>query len=115
MLFAVVRAAPAADTSTLTIVTDADSDSYYDPRAGTQTLPVLLILSCVGGVPHDIDSNMVIADSFGWMLVSCHGSRNHRSTAANEQDIMNTLTKLVRDYSVDEAHVYICGFSGMGA
>jgi predicted esterase len=79
-----------------------------------ETRPALLILSCTGAIPHDIDSNVVVADSLGWILAACHGSRNHRSSDDNDRDIMNTVSKLLSNYPVDSRNIYICGFSGMG-
>jgi len=96
------------------IVCDADSDCFYVPDTSSRLRPALLVLSCVGATSHDLDSNMVIADSLGWILASCHGSRNHRTGADNDQDIMKTLSKLLSGYPVDPDRIYICGFSGMG-
>lgn len=98
------------------IVCDPDSDCYYVPELlPGETAPALLILSCVGATPRDVDSNLVVSDSLGWILASCHGSRNHRSGEENDRDIMNTLGKLLSNCPVDRRRIYICGFSGMGA
>lgn len=74
-----------------------------------------MILSCTGATEIDLDSNSVIAESLGWILATCHGSRNHRAALDNDRDILNTMTKLLRDYPVDAQRIYICGFSGMGS
>jgi predicted esterase len=99
------------------VTCDADSDCFYVPEVSSDSagpLPALLILSCVGATDQDLDSNRAIADSLGWILASCHGSRNHRTGADNDKDIMNTVSKLLSNYPVDSRHLYICGFSGMG-
>jgi predicted esterase len=98
------------------IVCDEDSDCFYVPAsADTVHAPALLVLSCTGAVPHDLDSLRSVADSFGLVLASCHGSRNHRASPDNDRDIMNTFEKLVLEYRVDATRIFICGFSGMGA
>lgn len=95
---------------------DADSDCFYaPPSADTVRSPALLVLSCTGIVRHDIDSLAPVADSFGLILAGCHGSRNHRTYPDNDRDIIRTFEKLVVQYPVDPARVFICGFSGMGA
>lgn len=98
------------------VVCDADSDCYYVPSWAPESgMPVLFVLSCTGATEADLDSNRVVAESLGWLLVSCHGARNHRSAGDNDRDIMNTYARLVRDYAIDPARVFIGGFSGMGA
>lgn len=99
------------------IVCDADSDCFYVPSGITdnEVRPVLLILSCTGAVPHDLDSNLIVAESLGWLLVSCHRARNHRDPKANDRDIIRTLGKLLASYPADPCNIYICGFSGMGS
>jgi predicted esterase len=98
------------------IVCDEDSDCFYVPAtADTANAPALLVLSCTGAVPHDLDSVRAVADSFGLVLASCHGSRNHRTSPDNDRDIINTFEKLVMEYRVDATRIFICGFSGMGA
>jgi pimeloyl-ACP methyl ester carboxylesterase len=97
-------------------VCDADSDCYYLPAGPAEgSLPALVVLSCTGIAGSDLDSLTGVADSLGWILAGCHGSRNHRSGAVNDQDILATYAKLLRDFPVDGEHVYICGFSGMGS
>jgi predicted peptidase len=98
------------------IVCDSDSDCFYVPAsADTSSAPALLVLSCTGAVPHDLDSLRSVADSFGLVLASCHGSRNHRTSQDNDRDIISTFQKLVMQYRVDALRIFICGFSGMGA
>jgi hypothetical protein len=97
------------------VVRDGDSDCLYVPNLNEgEKAPALLVLSCTGATERDLDSNLIIADSLGWILASCHGSRNHRSGADNDRDIMKTLSKLLQNYPVMRNRVYICGFSGMG-
>lgn len=97
-------------------VCDADSDCFLVPDGSDERqLPALLILSCTGAVPNDIDSNRLIADSLGWVLASCHRARNHRTAQENGNDIARTMSKLLNEYPVDPNNVFICGFSGMGA
>jgi len=98
------------------IVCDEDSDCFYQPAAAdTLSAPALLVLSCTGAVPHDLDSVRGVADSFGLVLASCHRSRNHRSSWENDRDILATYAKLAGRYRVDPKRIFICGFSGMGA
>jgi predicted peptidase len=104
------------DTTYPGIVCDNDSDCFYVPAsADTSRAPALLVLSCTGAVPHDLDSVRSVADSYGLVLASCHGSRNHRASSDDDRDIINTFQKLVMQYRVDATRVFICGFSGMGA
>lgn len=109
-------AALGQDTTHPGIVCDNDSDCFYVPAtADTSRAPALLVLSCTGAVPHDLDSVRSVADSFGLVLASCHASRNHRMSLDNDRDIINTFQKLVMQYRVDATRIFICGFSGMGA
>ncbi len=98
------------------IVVDADSDCFYIPNAAdtTKFLPGLIVLSCTGADAKDLDSLRPIADSLDIIMASCHKSKNHRSFKKNDNDIMATYEKLVRDYPVDIRRIFIYGFSGMG-
>jgi predicted esterase len=94
---------------------DADSDCFYAPfdsvKAG-EYCPALIYLSCTGATPKDLDSIKDLADSLGMIFLSCHKSRNHRDVTENDRDIMRTYEKLLRDYPVDPARIFIYGFSG---
>lgn len=98
------------------LVCDADSDCFYAPEDSLRPAyyPALIILTCTGATPKDLDSIADIADSLHWLFATCHKSKNHRSIYLNDNDIMKTYEKLTRDYPTDVAQVYIYGFSGMG-
>ena len=94
---------------------DADTDCFYVPASvGTDTVPALLVLHCNGALPIDLDTLRGVGDSLGWVMASCHGTRNHRDLMLNDADISGTLDKLVRDCPVDRERVFVFGFSGQG-
>jgi predicted esterase len=99
------------------IVCDADSDCYYVPpqvaEAGGR-VPALLILHCNGAVPRDLDTFRFIGDSLGWVVATCHATRNHRSADSNDVDIVRTIEKLLDKYPVDRNRLLLFGFSGQG-
>jgi len=96
---------------------DTDNDCFYVPQRvinlGKQ-VPALLYLSCTGAKKADIDSIKFIADSLGWIIFSCHATRNHRDVMTNDKDIMKTYKKAIKNYDIDNTRVFIYGFSGQG-
>jgi hypothetical protein len=99
------------------ITCDADSDCCWAPGpvvAAGARVPALLILSCVSARPVDLDTCRIIGDSLGWVLATCHATRNHRSSDSNDYDIVRTLRKLRRNPLVDTDRVFVFGFSGQG-
>jgi hypothetical protein len=98
------------------IVCDADSDCFYVPKNanGRDYLAALIVLNCTGATAEDVDSLINVADSLHMIVATCHASRNHRDFFTNDQDIMKTYEKLVRDHNTDPLRVFIYGFSGMG-
>ncbi len=95
---------------------DSDTDCFYIPKKKTKKkLPALLVLSCTGAKKEDLDSLIFIAESLGFILFSCHKSRNHRDFLLNDKDILKTYQKLIKKYPVDTSKIFIYGFSGMGA
>lgn len=100
-----------------TVVCDADSDCFYVPsvaKPAGRPPAGLVVLHCNGAVPADLDTFRVIADSLGWVLASCHRSRNHRSPDSNHFDIVRTVGKLRAHYRIDTTRVFLFGFSGQG-
>ncbi len=96
------------------IVCDADSDCFYVPQDSlTSVYPALIVLSCTGATAEDLDSILYIADSLNIILSTCHKSMNHRSVYLNDEDIMITYEKLMREYPVDVSRIFLYGFSGM--
>lgn len=110
LLLALVSAAPSLGKA---VKCDADTDCFYMPgAAATGALaPCLLILSCTGAMPVDLDTLRIVADSLGWVLATCHATRNHRSGELNDRDVVRTLGKL-RRLRVDTTRVFVFGFSG---
>ena len=103
--------------SAKSVYCDADSDCYYVPQKvinSNKPAPALLYLSCTGAIKSDLDSIKFIADSLGWILFSCHQSRNHRDVMLNDKDIMKTYYKLIKNYKIDTMRIFIYGFSGQG-
>lgn len=99
------------------IVCDADSDCFYVPKriAGVGgRVPALLVLHCNGAEPRDLDTFRLIADSLGWVMATCHATRNHRSLDSNDIDIVRTIHKLLTDCPVDSGRIFLFGFSGQG-
>jgi pimeloyl-ACP methyl ester carboxylesterase len=99
------------------ITTDADSDCYYVPavlRGDTNRVPALVILHCVGARPVDLDTCRLVGDSLGWILATCHRTRNHRDGRLNDADIVKTVGKLLQRYPVDPDRIFLFGFSGQG-
>ncbi|MBM3314670.1 hypothetical protein FJY71_02345 [candidate division WOR-3 bacterium] len=96
---------------------DPDSDCFYLPpglRDSAGRVPALLILHCNGASPVDLDTCRFVADSMGWVLASCHASRNRRGVQLNDADIVRTVCKLLTRYPVDPQRVFLFGFSGQG-
>ncbi|MCU0607859.1 MAG: prolyl oligopeptidase family serine peptidase [Candidatus Edwardsbacteria bacterium] len=85
------------------------------PKKHAARAPALIITSCSGATQADLDSNRAIADSLGWVLAACAGTRNHRPAEVNDRDIFATYLKLIANYPVDKSRVFIYGFSGQGA
>ncbi len=112
LLCAVVRAQDSLALSG--IECDSDSDCFYVPETVSTPVPGLLILHCNGAGPADLDSFRLVGDSLGWVLATCHRSRNHRDMLLNDADITGTLRKLVSIETVDSSRVFIFGFSGQG-
>jgi len=103
--------------SAKSVYCDVDSDCYYVPQKVinlNKPVPALLYLSCTGTIKSDLDSIKFIADSLGWILFSCHQSRNHRDVMLNDKDIMKTYYKLIKNYKIDTMRIFIYGFSGQG-
>lgn len=94
---------------------DADTDCFYLPaRTARKPVPALVVLSCNGALPVDLDTMRLVADSLGWAMASCHASRNHRDILLNDADIVRTLDKLLDSLPVDPHRVFVFGFSGQG-
>lgn len=91
------------------------ADLFYVPKKHAARAPALIITSCPGATQADLDSNRAIADSLGWVLAACAGTRNHRPAEDNDRDIFATYLKLVANHPVDKSRVFIYGFSGQGA
>lgn len=89
-------------------------DLFYHPAASKTPSPALIILSCTGATGADLDSCRPIADSLGWALATCAGSRNHRDPRFNDYDIMATYSALAARHPIDRDRVFIYGFSGQG-
>lgn len=101
-------------TSDMSIVCDADSDCFYVPQDSLTSIhPVLIVLSCTGATAEDLDSILFVADSLNIILATCHKSMNHRSVYLNDEDIMRTHEKLIREYPADVSRIFLYGFSGM--
>lgn len=104
-------------TNPNSIVCDGDSDCYYLPAPVTVTkekVPGLILLHCNGATNDDLDTLRFIGDSLGWILATCHASRNHRDIYRNDDAIVKTITKLLRSYPVDSNQIFLFGFSGQG-
>jgi len=98
------------------VICDSDSDCFLLPSAPIQEpVPVLIYLSCTGGKPWDIDSVRAVNDRLGWAIATCGKSRNHRSTALNEADILRLQAKLEMTGQIDKSKMFLFGFSGQGA
>lgn len=82
--------------------------------ASGKKVPALLYLSCTGAKKSDLDSIRFIGDSLGWVIFSCHKSRNHRDAMQNNLDIIKTYHKAIIKYPIDTNRVFIYGFSGQG-
>lgn len=104
----------AAAGSTRAITCDADSDCYYLPAAVEGRRPAVVVLHCNGAKPADLDSFSFVGDSLGWVMAACGRSRNHRDLAANDNDIVRTIGKLLGKYPVDSSRVFLFGYSGQG-
>ncbi len=96
---------------------DSDSDCYYVPPQVTtanETVAGLILLHCNGATATDLDTFRLIGDSLGWILATCHASRNHRDSYLNDEDIIKTISKLLKSYPVDANRIFLFGFSGQG-
>jgi len=103
--------------SAKSVYCDADTDCFYIPQKvvdSDKLVPALLYLSCTGAVKSDLDSIKFIGDSLGWIIFSCHKTRNHRDAIQNDIDIIKTYNKAVKKYPIDTTKVFIYGFSGQG-
>ncbi len=97
------------------VACDADSDCCYLPaRVAAKRVPALVVLSCVGALPVDLDTVRLVADSLGWVMATCHRTRNHRDMRLNDRDIVRTITKLLANPRIDSNRVFLFGFSGQG-
>jgi predicted esterase len=95
------------------VVCDADTDCFYVPESlASGRPPALVVLSCNGALKADLDSFRFVADSLGWIMASCHRTRNHRDMMLNDADVVRTIHKLLLKYPVDSSRVYVFGFSG---
>lgn len=103
-------------------VCDADSDCFYVPRAVEEKMasdprakfPALLVLHCDGAGVEDLDSFRLVGDSLGWIVASCHATRNHRDMMRNDADIVRTASKLLQNFPVDPEWLFVFGYSGQG-
>lgn len=100
------------------MVCDADSDCFYVPRTLSDSdegaVPALVLLHCNGAKPVDLETCRFVAESLGWVMASCHASRNHRDARLNDADIMKTVRKLLLKYRIDPERIFLFGFSGQG-
>ncbi len=102
------------------VVCDADTDCFYVPDTvwqmietdTTRLFPGLLVLHCNGAVQADLDSFRLVGDSLGWVMASCHATRNHRDMMKNDSDIVRTAGKLLENYPVDPDRLFVFGYSG---
>jgi len=108
-------AAAAAGTGYPGVTCDGDSDCCYVPESlAAEPVPALVVLHCNGAVAADLDSFRLVADSLGWVLASCHATRNRRDALLNDGDILNTIDKLLSTQPVDAGRVFLFGYSGQG-
>ncbi|MBM3323563.1 hypothetical protein FJY69_08825 [candidate division WOR-3 bacterium] len=56
----------------------------------------------------------LVGDSLGWVMATCHRTRNRRDVRLNDRDIVRTVTKLLANPRVDSNRVFLFGFSGQG-
>uniref|UniRef100_A0A7V3PS46 Phospholipase/carboxylesterase/thioesterase domain-containing protein n=1 Tax=candidate division WOR-3 bacterium TaxID=2052148 RepID=A0A7V3PS46_UNCW3 len=99
------------------IICDQDHDCYYVPNRVWQSknkVPALIVLHCNGATAADLDTFKGIGDSLGWIVATCHATRNHRDIFKNDSSIVKTVAKLIRNYPVDSQQVFLAGFSGQG-
>jgi predicted peptidase len=99
------------------VYVDPDTDCFYVPQKvidADKKVPALLYLSCTGAIKSDLDSIKFIGDSLGWIIFSCHKTRNHRDAMQNDVDIIKTYNKAIKKYPIDTSRVFIYGFSGQG-
>jgi len=59
-------------------------------------------------------ANKIVGDSLGWILVACHKCKKHRDIWLNDQDIIKTYQKVIKNYQIDSSRIFIYGFSAMG-
>jgi predicted esterase len=96
---------------------DRDSDCFYVPepvRQARTRVPALLVLHCNRATAADLDSFKNIGDSLGWVVATCHNSRNHQDIFRNDSAIVKTIDKLLRDCPADSGRIFLFGFSGQG-
>jgi predicted esterase len=96
---------------------DSDTNCLYVParvRSAAARVPALVVLSCTGAMPVDLDTVRVVGDSLNWVMATCHRTRNHRDMQLNDRDIVRTIAKLLRHPKVDSSRVFLFGFSGQG-
>lgn len=97
------------------LVCDPDTDCFYVPaRLAAARAPALLLLMCNGAVQADIDSFRFVADSLGWVMATCHRTRNHVDVEVNDAAIVRTTGKLLGGFPADSRRVYLFGYSGQG-
>ncbi|MGB9741833.1 MAG: hypothetical protein ACP5JB_01505 [candidate division WOR-3 bacterium] len=99
------------------IVCDRDGDCFYVPervRPVKNRVPALLVLHCNRATAADLDTFKGIGDSLGWVIATCHDSRNHRDIFQNDSAIVRTIAKLLRRFPVESSQVFLFGFSGQG-
>jgi predicted esterase len=99
------------------IICDSNNDCFYlSPQviAANKRVPGLILLHCNGATAADLDSCREIGDSVGWVLATCHSSKNHRDIYLNDADIVRTIEKMRRIYPVDPSRIYLFGYSGQG-
>ncbi len=97
------------------LVCDPDTDCFYVPaRLAARRTPALIVLSCTGARRPDLDSFRFVADSLGWLMATCHRTRNHVDVMVNDTAIVRTAAKLLARYPADSGRVYLFGFSGQG-
>lgn len=114
-VFLSVAVSAGADTGSYRVFCDADSDCFYVPESlAGEAAPGIVVLHCNGALPIDLDTMTIVADSLGWVMASCHATRNRRDVMLNDQDIVRTTGKLLSGFPVDSNRVFVFGFSGQG-
>jgi poly(3-hydroxybutyrate) depolymerase len=115
VVFLSAAVSAAFGTGPVRVCCDADSDCFYVPDSlAGKTVPGLVVLHCNGALPIDLDTMTIVADSLGWVMASCHATRNRRDLVLNDRDIVRTTGKLVCGFPVDSTRVFLFGYSGQG-